>query len=767
MNQGAVMCDSAVRILLVEDNPGDARLLREAIRDAEGLSFELTHVERLDEAIKQLEAQTFDVLLLDLSLPDSEGSDTVKRITAVAPRIPVVVLTGIDDTDVGTEMVRCGAQDFLVKGQTDHRLLTRAIRYAIERKRGEEALRVSEMEFRTLTEAMPQIVWATRPDGWNIYFNQQWMDYTGMTLEESYGHGWNIPVHPDDKQRAWDAWQRATQNDEPYSLECRLRRADGVYRWWLTHATPLRDERGKILKWLGTCTDIQEIKKTEEALRQSERVYRAIGESIEYGIWICDAQGRNTYASESLLKLVGITKEQCADFGWGDVLHPDDAEATIAAWKQCVQEGVHWYREHRYRGVDGQYHPILACGVPVHDERGQITCWAGINLDISRLKNAEQALKDADRKKDEFLAMLAHELRNPMAAISAAATLLCRPDVSQDKAQLARDSLKDRVSQLGRLIDDLLDVSRITRGKIKLQKESLDLELVIARAVDSSRSFFEDRRQKLEVLVADPLPVFGDPVRLEQIITNLLTNASRYSYDGQVTTLRAFREGKEAVIQVKDSGIGIDASLMPDIFKTFTQAENTLARTRGGLGLGLSIVKNLSEMHGGSVSVKSEGEGKGAEFEVRLPITETNMQNVVQEKKRRFPRALHILIAEDNRDTAMLQAAMLELEGHIVEIVGDGLSAVDKAFRMKPDVILLDIGLPGLSGYEVAQNVRQAGLIDTLIIALSGYGQEQDIKRACESGMDEHLLKPVEYEKLIALLLRCERKKKEIAANDA
>ena len=280
-----------------------------------------------------------------------------------------------------------------------------------QRKRAEEALRMSEEEFRSLAEAMPQIVWATRPDGWNIYFNQQWVDYTGMTMEESYGHGWNKPFHPDDKQRAWDAWQRATQYKEHYSLECRLRRADGVYRWWLIRGEPMRGANGEILKWFGTCTDIEDIKQSEAAmqeandlleqrvtertaeLRQSERLYRAIGESIDYGIWVCAPDGRNTYASESFLKMVGITQQQCSDFGWGDVLHPDDSAATIAAWQECVRTGKPWNREHRFRGVDGQWHHVLARGVPVRDERGQIISWAGINLDIGDLKQAEETLR--------------------------------------------------------------------------------------------------------------------------------------------------------------------------------------------------------------------------------------------------------------------------------------------------------------------------------------------------------------------------------------
>ena len=266
-------------------------------------------------------------------------------------------------------------------------------RQIVERTKHEE-------EFSLLAEALPQLVWITRADGWNVYFNQKWVAYTGLTLEESYGHGWNKPFHPDDQQRAWDAWQAAVNHHAPYSLECRLRRADGSYRWWLVRGVPQVNANGTIESWFGTCTDIHDLtwrKQAEEGGQASERIYRAIGESNDYGIWICAPDGRNIYASPSFLNLVGLTQQECSDFGWSDVLHPDERERTVTAWQECVRVQGKWDTEHRFRGVDGQWHYLLARGIPVRNDVGEITCWAGINLDISNIKNAEAALVRANR----------------------------------------------------------------------------------------------------------------------------------------------------------------------------------------------------------------------------------------------------------------------------------------------------------------------------------------------------------------------------------
>ena len=365
-------------------------------------------------------------------------------------------------------------------------------------------------------------------------------------------------------------------------------------------------------------------------------------------------------------------------------------------------------------------------------------------------------LREADRRKDEFLALLAHELRNPLAPVVNAVNIMRLKETGGDAdLQWCREVIERQAGQLTRLVDDLLDVSRITLGKIKLRLERVDLAKVLAGALELSRPLMEAHRHQLTtVLPAAPVVLQGDLARLTQVVANLLTNAAKYQNDGGRVDLVVEQQGLEAVITVRDCGIGIPPDMLTEVFELFSQGERTLDRAQGGLGIGLSLVKTVVEMHGGSVSARSEGVDRGSEFVIRLPclVPEPASGRPVTPPARRAIPPRRILIVDDSRDAAESLAMLLSLSGHHVLVSHHGEDALHLAASERPEVVLLDIGLPGIDGYEVCRRLRQSGLEGALIIAMTGYGQERDRQRSKDAGFDTHTVKPVELDHLMELL---------------
>jgi signal transduction histidine kinase/ActR/RegA family two-component response regulator len=369
-------------------------------------------------------------------------------------------------------------------------------------------------------------------------------------------------------------------------------------------------------------------------------------------------------------------------------------------------------------------------------------------------------LKEADRHKDEFLAMLAHELRNPLAPIRNALHILRMTPRDGSALEQARGVMERQVQHLVRLVDDLLDMSRITRGKIQLRHELVDLATVLSRAVELSRPLIEGNRHHLWVSSPlEPIRLVADPTRLEQVFANLLNNSAKYTERGGSIWLTAEQQGNEVLVRIRDSGFGIPANMLPHIFDLFMQADRTLDRSQGGLGIGLTLAKRLVEMHGGSVTAHSEGPGKGSEFVVRLPLGQEMAQQADTEApppahvSSRGPSPLRILVVDDNKDAADCVAMLLRIWGHDVRTAHEGYSAVKAAHAYRPHVVFLDIGLPGLNGYEVARELRRDGREERiLLVALTGYGRDEDRRRSQQAGFDHHLIKPVDPSTLKELL---------------
>jgi PAS domain S-box-containing protein len=566
-------------------------------------------------------------------------------------------------------------------------------------------------------------------------------------------------IHPDDLAAVGGAEAQALRTGVLPSTEFRIVQPDGSLRWVARRGKMHFDAAGKPVLIAGVLIDVTAQKLAEHALGKSERLYRAIGESIDYGVWVCDAEGRNTYASEPFLRLLGLTQEQCSMHGWWQLLHPSEVEATVAAWRDCVRSGGVWYREHRFRGADGQYHAVLAKGVPIHDDNGKLSGWAGINLDISRLKHTEDALREADRRKDEFLATLAHELRNPLAPIRNAAKLLEAPEADDRQRQWGRDVIARQVQRMALLLDDLLDVSRITSGRLVLRKEPVDLASLVASAVETARPLIDSKQHVMEiVLPPEPIELEVDPLRLSQALSNLLTNAAKYTDPSGHIRLAVNLNSADLAMSVSDSGIGVSAEAIPKLFEMFSQVDSPVDRAEGGLGIGLALVKGLVTLHGGSVEAASDGPGRGSTFTIRLPRA-----GVSSPKRRPYsavsaqrpvsgPRC-KVLVADDNADAAHTLALILEMSGYDVRLAISGSEALAVARREQPDAMFLDIGMPDMSGYEVAASVRREPWGEhALLVAVTGWGQPNDKEKSKAAGFNHHLTKPVDLDHVEQLL---------------
>jgi CheY-like chemotaxis protein len=361
-------------------------------------------------------------------------------------------------------------------------------------------------------------------------------------------------------------------------------------------------------------------------------------------------------------------------------------------------------------------------------------------------------LADADQQKNEFLAMLGHELRNPLAPMRNALQILKMPGADASTASRARDAMERQLLHIVRLVDDLLDVSRIMRGKVELRREAVDLVSILGHAVEMSRPVIDAHGHELVVSAPDEsIRIDGDAVRLAQVLNNLLVNAAKYTATPSPILLRAERRDGGISICIRDTGVGIAPELLPRIFNLFVQGERNLARSQGGMGIGLTLVKRLVEMHGGRVSASSEGIGKGSEFTVWLPVLS---EEAVDRKQPVRPAAgalppRRILVVDDNIDAAETAVSLLKLWGHDVKVVYDGLAVLQAVRDFRPEIILLDIGLPGMTGYEVARQIRSEPEFGSLVIAaMTGYGQAEDVKRTKEAGFDYHFVKPLDPSRL-------------------
>ncbi|MGZ5018518.1 MAG: hybrid sensor histidine kinase/response regulator [Methylobacter sp.] len=562
-------------------------------------------------------------------------------------------------------------------------------------------------------------------------------------------------VHPDDREMVDKAWKEAL-NGKPYDISHRII-ADGKIKWVREQAELEFNENGALLGGFGTTEDITDIKGAQEALQHERAFLRQVIDAAPSLIFVKDREGRFLLGNEAMAKCYGTSPENLIGLTDGNFnpnadevgrIHQDDLDVISTCQpKQIPEEKV--------THADGSVHWYSTVKIPLIED-GNCDRLLGVAADITDRKRAEKALRLADRRKDEFLAMLAHELRNPLAPISNAEEILKLTDL--EPAQIARCTgmINRQVKHLTRLVDDLLDVSRISRGLVELKKEPLEIRDFILPAVETCQPLIDARRHNFSLaLPPEPVWVEGDRIRLTQVVSNLINNAAKYTEEGGHIELSVEASDREVGIQVSDNGSGIDPADLSHLFDLFYQADRNIDRAQGGLGIGLSLVHNLVAKHGGNVQAFSAGRGQGSEFVVRLPrlIHSPSTAPMTAAPLAPSSNKRRILVVDDNRDVAESLALLLESEGHQVLTAFDGISALETARIERPDIILMDIGLPGMDGYAVAQALRQNHELErTMLIALTGYGQPDDRKKSSASGFDEHLVKPVDIEKLRKLL---------------
>jgi len=625
-----------------------------------------------------------------------------------------------------------------------------------ERNETEGKLRDSESRYRALVEASPQIVWFAEADGSVTFFNQQWSDLTGLSMKESGGRGWMQAVREDARARVEREWLLPGAGRSEVEMEIPLISKSGEVRWHLLRGVGLRDSNDAVSRWVGIALDIHDRKAAEDAQRESEERFRLATKSVSGVIYDWNPKTDEVQRSAGLFQLVGVDSQDAPSTQrwWLNRVHTDDVGAVYAAYGRATEAGDELIEnEYRILHANGSWVTVWDRALLIWNAANEVVRVVGTCTDVTARRKAEDGLREADQRKNEFLAMLGHELRNPLASVRNAATLLLDNGGDPETREWASAVIQRQSGQLGRLVDDLLDVARITKGRIELRVERVDAAAIVDRAVEALHVQITEKRHELTTEVPrHVLWVDGDPARLEQIILNLIGNAIKYTGPGGKIAIEGRHEGEWVGITVRDNGAGIRPDQLHKVWELFVQGDRLLARSEGGLGIGLTVVKSLVELHHGKVRAESDGVGRGAAFTVLFPSSSTLETAEIEssvEKSNASAAPSRVLVVDDNKDTTDGLTRLLVRAGYIVQAAYDGPSALVMAADFRPEIVLLDLGLPVMDGFQVAKELRRTKEGKKLkLIALSGYGQDEDQRRSREAGFDLHLVKPVEFAEL-------------------
>ena len=642
-----------------------------------------------------------------------------------------------------------------------------------EREQSKKALTDSEHQLRNILDSLPVYIGLLTPDGRVITINQTALEGVNLKLEDVLGQPFaETPwwTSTEVKAKIEDAIMRAAAGEAVRFDTLSQGRGEGNSILVEFNMIPIFNDRGEVEYIVPSGIDITEREQSKKALEQSQQELKLITEVIPQQIWTALPDGTIDYISRRWQKYTGINLEQ-AQRGWETIIHPDDRKRAIQDWNKAVKTGENYNSEARLRNKNGAYRWFLNRARPLRDFQGEIIKWYGTNTDISRIKELEETLREqtedliqANQLKDDFLAIVSHELRTPLNPILGWAQLLAGGKLDAEKTKTGIGIIERNARLQAQIIDDLLDVSRILRDKLELKVAPLNLESVISSALSTVQLAAEAKSIQIETIFEPNIGrVVGDARRLQQIVWNLVSNAIKFTPNNGRVTVKLERIGQQARIQIIDTGQGISPEFLPYIFERFRQAQSSKTRKFGGLGLGLAIVRHLTELHGGTIGVESAGEGQGTTFKVKLPLIDTPTAESSNKDKVSIDRflksncldGLKILVVDDEIDSLDVLTIALEQAGATVSSFSSANAAIEAINKSTPDLLIGDIGMPEVDGYTMMSQIRQLPQGKKIpAIALSAYAREIDRVRSIEVGFQHHLGKPVDIPTLIKLITR-------------
>ncbi|MEP7207480.1 MAG: ATP-binding protein [Casimicrobiaceae bacterium] len=739
-------------VLLADDNAD----MRGYVRRLLSARYDVEAVADGEAALAVIRARRPDLVLADVMMPRLDGLGLVRALRAdpALRDIPVMLLSARAGQEARIEGADAGADDYLEKPFTASELAARvSARIEITRLRNaaEASVRARETQLRFITDHVPVLIVQCDAEtrftfvnaAYTARFDLHPREVVGRKIEDVVG----TPAYQSLRHHV-----EAVLAGQRVEFEERVPYAGIGPRWMHCVYEPQLDADGTVSGFVGVLQDVHARRETEDALRASEGRFRTLADAAPALIWFTDPDGIVRYVNKRCNDFIETSLEEFAERGWAELLHADDRAGYVDAFLDAVRARGPFRARTRIRRLDGAWRWIDSHALPLIDDQGNFLGHVGISPDITEGVAHEEALRDSDRRKDEFIATLSHELRNPLAPLRNALQLL-RLTGAGDAATVPIHAMMERqVNHLVRLVDDLLEMSRINRGVLELRRERVELEAVVRNAAETSKPLIDEAGHTLEIRLPDgPLWLEGDPVRLAQILANLLNNAARYTArHGRIDVQAEARDGWVAVT-VRDNGVGFNPETGSRLFEMFSRGEGS-----SGLGIGLALARRLIEMHGGSIAASSPGPGLGATFTVRLPLATDQATPAPRESRSAvaLPRQ-RILVVDDNRDAADSMRMILEHLGAEVRVARDGREAIDAFGRYDPAVVLLDIGMPGMDGYAVARAMRERfPARQATIVGLTGWGQEDDRRRGREAGFDHHLVKPADLAALQALLTK-------------